>query len=119
MECTPDLETWLDRDRGRDNGGYGDPRPPLRAILFAPYPYDRTCHWDWLRGRTDGRLRAHRTGVWDSNQLDYLDAAEWELERRRQIVSDDQVRAWAAEGVRKHCHRGYAPATGATRLGEK
>lgn len=94
-----DLEAWLDADRGRDNGGYGDPRPSLRAILFSRYVAcgPEECHWDWLRERTDASLRSHRTGMWDSNQIDYLVAAEWELERRKQNVSDDQVRAWAAQ----------------------
>lgn len=99
LALTRDLEAWLDHDRGRDSGGYGDSRPTLRPILFSRYVAcgPEECHWDWLRGLSDGSLRAHHTGMWDSNQLDYLAAAEWELERRKQGVSDDQVRAWGAQ----------------------
>lgn len=83
----------LDADRGRDNGGYGDQRPTLRSVLTRRTWLNQEAPWDWLAGLTDGALAAHRAGMWASNQIENLEAAEWELKRREIGVSTEYARA--------------------------
>lgn len=94
------LAARLDADRGRDNGGCGDPLPTLRAILTRTheptFPGDPPSLWEWLAQLDDGALRAFRAGMWDSNQLDKEAAAFWEIDRRTQGVTLDDARAMLA-----------------------